>query len=1217
MNLKFFIFYLFVFLFSKIGAQNFQWLKNYGALRNDKIIGAVAEKEGSCVFLLSQLNINANYLDTIKFDSTSFYLTSKDSNNAFLARIDSSGKIIKSRLIGDLSFPSICGDDSGNLYVAGSLNKNSDSKIIGSKILYRKDGNMLFFKYDHNFNLLWVTQNGNVSTAPAKIKYSDGHLYFIASSIDTSKLGKTWFYFDSIISSSQYGEIEMRFGKISWANYLFKNDYVNNVPRTLIINDIEILKSKIYAAISTTDFANAKDTFLWGSCIAIIDTLGKINNKVNIKRTQINCLSTDNDYLYFGGSYQDSLIIGSKKIKSQLASPTKVMIFSASLTASLNSRWIFQPIVIDKTNNCGNIYQSFCKEGFVYFGGYFSTKILIDSNYLTPGAAFRSDALIYKMDISGNVLWATSGNTTAQAGINAISAIPGKAVYVAGDFINKIKFGSHIANAKGLLDGFITKISDNSIIRGQVIAGPYCAGDSILIPFTKVGTYNEDNYFIAQLSNNEGNFDRNYIELGRVKSYKNGIVKGLIPALNINSSFNYRIRILSTSPSVQSYYKADTLKLLIYSKDKANPGPDVTICKGDTAMLKTFGGTKWTWSPAYKMADSTKNVTQVWPDKTTKYKIIIADSSGCGAPDTAFKTIYVRSDLNIQLPKDTITCIGSTISIIAKFMGGDSLHYTWQWYSTDIKGNYTSLKAGSNQLLDTLNFVLPSTEKDSQKLILFLDDGCSHKTAFATYRILISKQKPDVSFAIKDTLLCPNKKSSIIASFDKIHIPHYTWQWFENNASGFWLAGFIGKQKGADTLQYSLPLNAAKNKKLRVVLTDNCSNLKDTAELKIQSRDTLSIKLNTNDTGLCYGSNCLIKAKAYGGLQTGYSYSWTDIATNQILSNSDSLYIIADSSRQISVRVTDNCMPNNSSTLLTIKINPELSVSAQLKDTTLCYGEKIKLKANATGGISANYTYQWRINNSLVSNKDSLVLNTSLYAPKNGGVLSLQLILNDQCSRADTTNLNITVLPSIQIDLIKMDSICFNATYVFKAMSNGGKPPLQIKWLNQSNVQLSTTDSLIIENLDANKTGLHLFRVITNDGCSQPDTSQFQSYFRAPLSFQLTSSDSCPTSTALLNMNAKGGRGDYFIKWYVDNVYASASNTTLLVQPKIQTTTYKAVITDGCSPTPDTAKIQLSLKPILRLSVKGFCLGDTTIGKVTNSVFNASNTYNWWVNSSL
>ena len=1220
-----------------LNAQNFEWQRAFGAYTRDNMEtrGLCAEANGVSTFLVNTATMVGKKTfnpDSIRFDNFVFkFPTSLDYyNKCFIVRLDSNGRTLNAKMLGNFYAYDMCKDKDGNYYLTGITTIDTMATVDSFK-LHDYPSIYFYAKFDKNFNLKWmvqIDQSVNDYWQLQHLMLSEGHLYFTGAALGKSKIGLTNYNFGANYKVV-LGEVNMNNGAIIWSNYL----NINSSSYGYSLMKLLRLKNKLYIAgfvssgnSNSNVLINSDSLFVSGSFVLETDTLGNYIKSFtidNFYQSTINSITTDGKHLYLSGNFRDTLRFGNKKIIPQLTkgdgsnSNTKEL-YIASITTNFKTRWFYHPEILNKSNSTyfvNQITNSTFSDGFLYYGGTVGSKILIDSNTISP--TYQSDVFLMKSDTLANILWATSGKSTFGE-VETMDAIGGKSVFVGGRYTRQLELGKFKDTGIGLYNSFVAKITDFAIKRGNVKAGPYCAGDSIRIPYNLIGNFDSANFFIAQLSNEDGNFDKGYKELGRLKANKDGTIIGVLPMFNVVSSNKYRIRILSTKPAVQSYYRTDTLRLLIYSRDNAFAGNDTVICRGDTIAISTYGGTKWKWTPNYNMLDSNSRVAKVWPSITTRYRIVIADSSGCGAPDTAFKTIAVReSPLAKIVNADTAYCVGASIPLIAKFTNGDSLNYSWKWYSLDPLGNYTELKSASLKNVDTLLFKMPAIEKDSQKIVLYLEDGCSNIISVARYTIKINKQKPKIQLLSYDTALCPASTFAITSVFKTIVPKLNSWQWYETNFSGFFFPGVIRKNKTADTLLYTAPLNIPLNKKIRIILKDNCSEKFDTAILKIRMRDTLSLQLNTNDTTLCYGSRQLFKAKAQGGLPSAYQYEWLDVVSNKILSNSDSLNIIADSSRQIRVSVTDHCMPNNSSTLLTIKMKPALAIDAQLKDTTLCYGQNIKLKANAKGGVPANYTYQWSLNNTPFANADSVNLNTSSFASKSGSTAKLQLIISDQCSLPDTALMNLNILPAITTKIIKVDSICFNTNVLFKIQNTGGKQPYQMAWYNQSNGLLSKADSLIIQNTTLTQTGVKQLSVIVNDACSQPDTTFITTYLSAPLSYQLTSSDSCPTTTAVLNMNAKGGRGNYLVKWYVDNVYAGTSNATKLVQPKVQITQYKALIYDACSKTPDSAEIQLSLKPILHLSLKGNCLGDTSIAKVSSTLFKPTTIYQWWLNASL
>ena len=96
----------------------------------------------------------------------------------------------------------------------------------------------------------------------------------------------------------------------------------------------------------------------------------------------------------------------------------------------------------------------------------------------------------------------------------------------------------------------ISEISNSptSIIIGTVSGSPFCEGQTgIEIPFSISGTFNSDNVFTAQLSNEKGSFIAP-TELGSIASLSSGKIITSKPLPSIIGTA-YRIRIVSSSPS--------------------------------------------------------------------------------------------------------------------------------------------------------------------------------------------------------------------------------------------------------------------------------------------------------------------------------------------------------------------------------------------------------------------------------------------------------------------------------------------------------------------------------------------------------------------------------------------------------------------------------------------------------------------------------------------
>lgn len=97
------------------------------------------------------------------------------------------------------------------------------------------------------------------------------------------------------------------------------------------------------------------------------------------------------------------------------------------------------------------------------------------------------------------------------------------------------------------LNGFVL-ISWNVPVTGTIIGSPFCAGNSVSVPFTTNGTFSSGNVFTAQLSNSSGSFV-SPTTLGTLTSTTSGTISGTIP-VNTSNGAAYRVRVVSSNPVI-------------------------------------------------------------------------------------------------------------------------------------------------------------------------------------------------------------------------------------------------------------------------------------------------------------------------------------------------------------------------------------------------------------------------------------------------------------------------------------------------------------------------------------------------------------------------------------------------------------------------------------------------------------------------------------------
>jgi hypothetical protein len=937
----------------------------------------------------------------------------------------------------------------------------------------------------------------------------------------------------------------------------FYYENMNNSLKSFYINNIK----------------TGKDNFLYLAC-ELSDTFNFFNKTFNVKRNKIKgmyaCLSPggtpifssllnedtaqndcimdisarDTNFIFLLGYTKDSILNNKKWFTSSNKNSFGTSFPFICLTGVLKGvKWINLTgnkdtlkwsrglsfggnISLDQDNNAYGVFVQANRQ--ISIGG------LIDSNKLR-------DAFV-KIDSLGGSLWlrpsviitgfeADLNNNLVYNGIYQASSL-----YLA-PFTLKSKFGSGYTGS-----GYIAKTYDYKIVRGDVKKGPYCSGDTILVPYTKIGVFDSSNHFVAELSDEYGNFNGNERELGRVKTNKDSMVIGRLPNFQVSTSDKYRIRIRATKPAVQGFYRPDTLRLLIYSRDKANPGPPITICRGDTVQLNTYGGSKWSWSPSYHINDSALRQPKVWPDTTTRYKIIISDSYGCGSPDTAFKTIVVRKDPKIILTSShSKICKQTQVKITARFQWGDSSAYQNRWYFIDSAFNWVPIASNALTYSDTLLFTPPSYFNDSVRVVCILNDACSPKSDTAFYSLFIKKLAPHIRIPFNDTFVCENETLAIPFKFVNVDSMQLSYQWYYISSPSSWFPLAKGNNTLSDTIYYSA---AGAIEKLVLVLNDHCNFKSDTAFVTLRLRSKTKLNVAFNDTLVCYGNTLRYKAKASGGLSASYRFMWKDVARNTMLSTTDSLTLFATQTTRIKLSITDGCIAGDS-TFFTLYVNPPLKASVLwdqggFGDTALCYAQSIKLYSHGKGGNGSGYQFKWYLGNSLVSSLDTFMLNTKTYFSNTSASKTLHLLLNDQCTKAaDSIAYSITVKPTPLPDFAF--GLTCNKTPI-KFVFTGSVPASPVtssylwKFPDGDSSMLKDPSKLLTQ------TGIKNIRlkVSSNNGCSQVISKDIDVKLQAKAGY--TAKDVCESDSAVFVNTSQ--QGVSYLWRFGDG------NTSKLVSPK-------------------------------------------------------------------
>lgn len=194
----------------------------------------------------------------------------------------------------------------------------------------------------------------------------------------------------------------------------------------------------------------------------------------------------------------------------------------------------------------------------------------------------------------------------------------------------------------------------------------FCAGGNILVEFETTGTFDFGNFFTAQLSDMWGSFD-NPVNIGTVP-VNLGVIPGTIPS-NTTFGFNYRVRVVSSNPSVIG--SASPLPPIIITNSAISSTiyatPDDSVCTGDTVELHVTPNESYFWSTG----DTTSTITVT---ESGTYRVTVTNYfTGCEVTSPDFNVV-VHPLPPVALGNDTSICDGDVLVLDA---GSNYVYYKW------------------------------------------------------------------------------------------------------------------------------------------------------------------------------------------------------------------------------------------------------------------------------------------------------------------------------------------------------------------------------------------------------------------------------------------------------------------------------------------------------------------------------------------------------------
>ncbi len=323
---------------------------------------------------------------------------------------------------------------------------------------------------------------------------------------------------------------------------------------------------------------------------------------------------------------------------------------------------------------------------------------------------------------------------------------------------------------------------------------------------------------------------------------------------------------------------------------------DSIICIGQTTQLYAWATGGDSINYQFRWLDSATNAFigngnyfSVTPSKTTTYRVVLSDNCS-PRTDTDYVKISHRPALQIKFPHDTTICRGQSVKLFVDGSGGDSTGYEFRWDN--------GLGSGQSQTVTPLS---------TRTYKVILKDYCTLKSDSAF--ITITVRDPLNVNAGTDKGICYGQSTTLSPAFTIGGYPAgYQYQWI-NLSTGV-------TEGNTRTISVS-PLSTTT---YRLVLSDNCTVINDSDEVKVNVNPSLIIKINSGPLYICRGTKVTLQSNAGGGYDPAkYKFLW-----NRNLGTTNNITFFPDSTAYYKITLSDDCStPVSDSVLITVEQLPQ------------------------------------------------------------------------------------------------------------------------------------------------------------------------------------------------------------------------------------------------------------------------------------------------------
>lgn len=359
-----------------------------------------------------------------------------------------------------------------------------------------------------------------------------------------------------------------------------------------------------------------------------------------------------------------------------------------------------------------------------------------------------------------------------------------------------------------------------------------CQGGFVNIPFDLAGTYNSGNVFTAELSDSSGSFSVPY-SIGSITGTTPGVISAFIPS-SFPLGSNYRIRINSSNPVVQSNVSGSLISIQSAPAVTLTSSKFLTFCLGDTATLFTnlssTNPVKFQWLKDGNISNAADTFSTLIVGSQGNYSVRITAQNGCLSNSNAMSVLTPAPGLANFSAVSTSVCEKN-----------NEVNFTDISFTSGITGRVWDVGNGLTFTDSVFSYHYPKAGQYKATLTIFYPNGC-------------------VDTASMFITIAPQTNIKFFANSDKQCLKGNSFQFYDSSNIG---SGFYNREWLLGEGDFSTSLSPAKTfvnpgrYTIRLITTSDfgCA---DSMETEVEVYASPSAQFTITQANACLDKNYFI-----------------------------------------------------------------------------------------------------------------------------------------------------------------------------------------------------------------------------------------------------------------------------------------------------------------------------------------------------------------------